>query len=226
MGVPLPFDPHRRLHHGPRVHAPRCSSSARDRRRRRSRPATSSRRCRSRSPRPGMEPVGAYSNVYNGGYAELHAAHRGDVHEGPERSRPPARRAHRADGGRAPRGRARRGHARGSRGRARRGTGRARGGRRAAPARRRDDRRQRLLAAPARGRARDGRDARRSIPRPTTRSTRGNAADGRRTPVVFDAIGVPGSLGPRCSAAPPMSRVVRRRLVHAAGHDPPAGRRR
>ena len=93
-----------------------------------------------------MEPVGAYSNVYNGGYAELMRLTAGHLPEGPERSRRAPRRAHGADGRRSPRGRARGSDSRRCRDRARRRAGRARGRRRAAPPRRRDDRRQRQVA--------------------------------------------------------------------------------
>ena len=87
---------------------------------------------------------------------------------------------------------------------------------------RRVDRRQRLLAAPPRGCARHGCD-------PRGRSG-GGVTDGRlaargRPPsarCVFDAIGVPGTLGEAMRMAPAAGARVRRRLVHGARHDPAA----
>ena len=122
--------------------------------------------------RRAWSPSARTRNVYNGGYAELMRLDRGHVHEGAERSRPSARRAHRADGGRPPRGRARGGDESDE---AAVVLGAGPVGLAVVaelqPHRRRDDRRLRLLAAPARGRARDGRDG--------GRRSRARGADGR-----------------------------------------------
>ena len=121
----------------------------------------------------GMEPVGAYSNIYNGAYADrmrLSAAMCMKVPNGLDHRRaaltePMAVGRHAV---------ARVGdHAGGGGGRARRRPGRPRGRGRAAPPGHRDDRGLRLLAAAPRGRARDGCDASPSIPRSTIRWTRG-----------------------------------------------------
>ena len=69
------------------------------------------------------------------------------------------------------------------------------------------DRRQRLLAAAARGCARDGRDARGRSRGRSRRWTCGNARTAGARRCVFDAIGVPGTLGEAMRMAPPMSRV-------------------
>ena len=44
--------------------------------------------------------------------------------------------------------------------------------------------------------------------------------DGRRPPVIFDAIGVPGTLNEAMRMAPPHGARLCRRVVHAARHDP------
>ena len=52
------------------------------------------------------------------------------------------------------------------------------------------------------------------------------AADGRRTPVVFDAIGVPGTLEAVIKAAPPMGRVCVVGSCMQTDSDAPAASRR
>ena len=97
--------------------------------------------------------------------------------------------------------------ARRRRARARRRTDRARDHRGAEGAWRRPDRRERLLAAPARPRDGDGRDVG-GRPRRRDRDGRLDRAAGGATPVVFEAIGVPGILDDICRAVPSQTRIT------------------
>ena len=174
--------------------APRWSSSARRPKARRSRSATWSRRLPIALTATGIEPVGAYSNIYNGGYAELMRLTAGMCMKVPNGL------DHRA-GPRSPsRWRSGR-HAVARRrvdacrcgGRARRGAGRAGGRRRAA----RIGIETIVVCdfSPAPASVALAMGATEAVdPASDDPIDAWQRVDGRRAPVVFDAIGVPGTL--------------------------------
>ncbi len=151
------------------------------------------------------------------------AAHRRHVHEGSERPRPPPRRAHRTDVGRPARGCARRRsrptspHSCSARVRSGSRLSRSCGASASRSIIVSDFSPRRRAVALAMGAT-----ARRRIPRATSPIDVWQREDGRRPLVVFDAIGVPGTLDEAMRMAPALARVCVVGSCMEARHDPAA----
>ena len=92
--------------------------------------------------------------------------------------------------------------------------------------RHRADRRRRLLRQAPRPRRADWAPTSSSTRARRRRSRRGAAVDGVRTPVIFEAVGVPGMIDQAMRMAPEGRPHPRRRRLHAGGPDPPDARHR